>query len=563
MQAALVVQDTGHGEPTHGGATSSVGALPDRARVGNWAATVGRLPSQSYSTATSPGGQTHDQSAFTPGAFAGTTCSASSAETNVAALFKGHCGQPAGIPRVGSRIGSRPGSRPPWRVGRSRPPWSYAERRVTAVLTATSSTMPHLGTTRRTLHGLWGSKTRCRVLTCVPRVLHGHGSSSDDVAVLYRLMRCLLGLATVLMRRDLSKDAELLVLRHENTVLRRQISRVRYTPADRAWLAALSGLVPRCGWADVFPVTPATILAWHRKLIASKWDYTARRRPGRPPTAVAIKNLVMRMATENPTWGHRRVQGELIRLGHRIAASTVWQILHDAGIDLAPRRSGPTWRQFLTAPAQAVLAVDFLHVDTISLRRIYILIAVEHGSRRAHLAGVSAHPTGAWTTHAARNLLMDLTDRLTTVKFVLRDRDSRFSKAFDAVFTADDIRTLTSPPQAPRANAICERMIANTAPRATRQDPHRQRTPPTPDPDGLPPSFQHRATTPHTRATRPGPSRNPVPTHDQPRRPPGSPQTNPRRTHQRVSPRRMTEPDTTNLQVKHGILYSSPTRFGS
>jgi transposase len=189
--------------------------------------------------------------------------------------------------------------------------------------------------------------------------------------ILYRLMRCLLSLTAVLMRRDLSKDAELLVLRHENTVLRRQISRARYTPADRAWLAALSRLVPRRRWAEVFPVTPATILAWHRKLIARKWDYTARRRPGRPPTATAIKNLVVRIAKETPTWGYRRVQGELIRLGHRIAASTVWQILHDAGIDPAPRRSGPTWRQFLTAQAQAVLAVDFVNVDTVFLRRIY------------------------------------------------------------------------------------------------------------------------------------------------------------------------------------------------
>ncbi|MDQ3763719.1 MAG: integrase core domain-containing protein [Actinomycetota bacterium] len=145
----------------------------------------------------------------------------------------------------------------------------------------------------------------------------------------------------------------------------------------------------------------------------------------------AINNLVVHMATENP-WGHRRVQGELVRLGHRIAASTVWQILHDAGIDPAPRRSGPTWRQFLTAQAKAILAVDFVPVNTILLRRIYVLIAVEHGSRRAHLLGVSAHPTGAWTTQAARKLLMDLADR---------------------------IRILTSPPGAPRANAICERMI--------------------------------------------------------------------------------------------------------
>ena len=274
--------------------------------------------------------------------------------------------------------------------------------------------------------------------------------------ILYQLARCLLGLITVLVRRDLSKDAELLVLRHQNAVLRRQVARVRYTPADRVWLTALSRLVPRRRWAEVFAVTAATILTGHRRLVARKWDYTARRRPGRPPTAATIKNLVMRMATENPTWGHRRVQGELVRLGHRIAASTVWQILHDAGIDPAPRRSGPTWRQVLTAQAKAVLAVDFLHVDTILLRRIYILIGIEHDSRRAHLLGVSAHPTGAWTTQAARNLLMDLADRVSTLKFVLRDRDSRFSRAFDAVFAADDIRTLITPPQ---ANAICERMI--------------------------------------------------------------------------------------------------------
>jgi transposase InsO family protein len=242
-------------------------------------------------------------------------------------------------------------------------------------------------------------------------------------------------------------------------MLRRQVSRVRYTPADRVWLAALSRLVPRRRWAGVFPVSPATILTWHRRLVSRTWDYTARRRPGRPPTATVIKNLVIRMAAENPTWEHRRVQGELVRLGHRIAASTVWQILHDAGIDPAPRRSGPTWRQFLTAQAQALLAVDFVHVDTVLLRRIYALIIVEHGSRRAHLAGVTAHPTGAWTTQAARNLMMDLGDRVATLSFLLRDRDSRFTTAFDAVFTAEGIRILTSPPGAPRANAICERMI--------------------------------------------------------------------------------------------------------
>jgi transposase len=230
----------------------------------------------------------------------------------------------------------------------------------------------------------------------------------------------------VLVRRDLGKEAELLVLRHENAVLRRQISRVRYTPADRMWLAAVSRLLPRRRWAEIFPVTPATILAWHRKLVSRQWDYAARRRPGRPPTAAVIKQLIIRMATENPSWGHRRVQGELVRLGHRIAASTVWQILHGAGLEPAPRRSGPSWRQFLTTQVKAILTVDFVHVDTVVLRRIYALIAVEHSSRRAHLIGVSAHPTGAWTTQAARTLLTNFGKRVMTAKFLLRDRDSRF-----------------------------------------------------------------------------------------------------------------------------------------
>ena len=142
-------------------------------------------------------------------------------------------------------------------------------------------------------------------------------------------------------------------------------------------------------------MTPATLLAWHRRLVARKWDYTSRRRPGRPSTAAAIRKLVIRIATENPAWGHRRVQGELGRLGHPIAASTVWQILHDAGIGPAPRRSGPTWKQFLTAQARGILAVDFLHVDTVLLRRLYALIVFEHGTRRARLAGITANPDGA------------------------------------------------------------------------------------------------------------------------------------------------------------------------
>ena len=278
-------------------------------------------------------------------------------------------------------------------------------------------------------------------------------------SVAYLVVRSLLGCLMVLARREVSKDAELLVLRHENAVLRRQISRVRYQPGDRLWLAALSRLIPRHRWGEVFAVTPATLLAWHRRLVARTWDYTSRRRPGRPSTPAAVRKLVIRMATENPTWGHRRVQGELIKLGHRIAASTVWQILHNAGIDPAPRRTGPTWKQFLTAQARGILAADFVHVDTVFLRRIYALIVIEHGTRRAYLAGVTAHPDGSWTTQAARNFLMDLGQRAGSVKFLIRDRAGQFTGTFDAVFTAAGVRILLSPPQAPRANAVCERMI--------------------------------------------------------------------------------------------------------
>ena len=157
--------------------------------------------------------------------------------------------------------------------------------------------------------------------------------------------------------------------------------------------------------------------------------------------------------------GTPAVQGELVRLGHPIAASTVWQILHDAGIGPAPRRTGPTWKQFLTAQARGILAVDFVHVDTVLLHRIYALIVIEHGTRRVHLAGITANPDGAWTTQAARNILMDLGHRATAFKFLIRDRAGQFTASFDAVFTAEGIRILASPPQAPRANAICERII--------------------------------------------------------------------------------------------------------
>jgi putative transposase len=280
------------------------------------------------------------------------------------------------------------------------------------------------------------------------------------LSLVYRLLRCLFGLLAVLIRCDLSKDAELLVLRHENQVLRRQLSgRLRWDHADRLWLTALSRLVNRRRWPEIFPVTPATILRWHRDLVARKWDYTDRRRPGRPSTGISVKTLIIRMARENPAWGHRRVQGELARLGYAIAASTVWEILHAAGIDPAPRRAGPTWREFLAAQAHAILACDFLVVETVLLKRLHVLVFIEHGTRRLHVAGVTAHPTGAWAAQQARNLAMDLGDRLGTLRFLIHDRDPLFITAFGEVFRAEGLRIVTTLPRTPRMNAICERVI--------------------------------------------------------------------------------------------------------
>jgi len=277
--------------------------------------------------------------------------------------------------------------------------------------------------------------------------------------IVYLLTCRVLGLAVVVFRGDRAKDAELLVLRHENAVLRRNVGRVRYDPADRVWFAAVARLLPRRRWTGIFPVTPATLMAWHRKLAGSKYDTCHRRKPGRPPTVPGIARLVVRLARENPLWGHRRIHGELTKLGVTVAPSTVWEILRAAGIDPAPRRSGPTWQQFLHAQAAGVLAVDFLHVDTVLLKRVYVLVFIEHGTRRIHLGGVTAHPTGDWTVQQARNFALTLGERFESIRFLIRDRGSNFTTSFDAVFQAVGIRIVRTAVQAPRTNAICERLV--------------------------------------------------------------------------------------------------------
>lgn len=237
----------------------------------------------------------------------------------------------------------------------------------------------------------------------------------------YLVMLRVFGWLALLARSDRAKDVEILILRHQVAVLQRQVTAPRLSWADRAVLAALARLLPGSQLRQLRLIaSPRTLLRWHASLVRWRWTYP-RRAPGRPRTAQVIRALVLEMARDNPGWGYRRIHGELTGLGYGVAPSTVWQILKDAGIDPAPRRSDHTWRAFLNAQANTILAVDFFHVDTVLLRRLYVLFFIEHGTRRVHLAGITAHPAGEWVAQQARNLLMDLEDHAEGLKFLIRD----------------------------------------------------------------------------------------------------------------------------------------------
>ena len=212
------------------------------------------------------------------------------------------------------------------------------------------------------------------------------------LGLVYLMLVRVLSWLALLARSDADKDAEILTLRHEVAVLRRTSARPTLTWRDRAVLSALGRLLP-APLRQLRLVSPRTLLRWHHQLVARRWTYP-RRPSGRPPTAPALRALVLRIAGENPRWGYRRIQGELVGLGRAVAASTVWTILRSAGLDPAPRRSGPTWRQFLSVQAHAILAVDFAHVDTVFFRRLYLLVVIEHGTGRVHLAGSPPTPPG-------------------------------------------------------------------------------------------------------------------------------------------------------------------------
>ena len=248
---------------------------------------------------------------------------------------------------------------------------------------------------------------------------------------------------------------EIVMLRHEVAVLRRQVVRPALRPPDRALLAGLSRVLDRRRQGRFF-VQPETLLRWHRDLVRRKWTYAHR--PGRPSIPMGTISIILRLARENPTWGYRRIQGELARMGVTLAPSSVWAILHRHGID-PPMRTGPGWKEFLRTQATSMLACDFFSVDTVLLKRFYVLFFIELDTRRVYVMGVTAHPTDSWVVQQARNLAMALEDRVQPIKFLIRDRDKKFTSSFDEVFRSEGIRIIRTPIRAPRANAFAERFV--------------------------------------------------------------------------------------------------------
>jgi transposase InsO family protein len=262
---------------------------------------------------------------------------------------------------------------------------------------------------------------------------------------------------------DWDKDAEILALRHQIAVMERQLNgqRVLFTADDRAFLAALLHRLPKNALRRIrLLVRPDTVLRWHRDLIARR--HAAQSRPhrgGRPRTVRSIRALALCLARENPNWGYRRLHGELLVLGVKVAASTVWEILQDAGLPPAPERAAGTWADFLRSQADALPACDFFETTTLSGARLYVFAVIEHGSRRIRILGATAHPTAAWVTQTARNLVMDLEDVACRARFLIRDRDAKFPALFDAILKEAGIEVVLSGVRIPRMNAIMERWV--------------------------------------------------------------------------------------------------------
>ena len=279
------------------------------------------------------------------------------------------------------------------------------------------------------------------------------------LSFLYRLARRALQLVRVHRMDALAKDAEILVLRHQLAVLRRQVARPRFSWSDRALVALLSSLVPRERWRS-FLVTPETLLAWHHRLVKRHWTYP-HRRPGRPALAEETVELICRLARENPRWGYLRIVGELRKLGVTVSKGSVAAVLRRHGLSPCPRRQGSSWSEFLRAQAKGILATDFFTVDSVALRRYYVLFVVELHSRAVHVLGVTANPDGAWVAQVARNFIADLEDHGRQFRFILRDRDTKFAANFGTVLRSAGIEVVPTPVHSPRASAFAERWVGS------------------------------------------------------------------------------------------------------
>jgi transposase InsO family protein len=276
-------------------------------------------------------------------------------------------------------------------------------------------------------------------------------------SLLYLSLRRLIGLVLLRARSSEFKELEIVVLRHELALLRRQVARPAFRLADRAFLAAASRLLPRTRWPSFF-VTPETLLGWHRRLVARRWTYPSRS-PRRPRIGGEVRELVLRLARENPLWGYRGIVGELAGLGIVVSATSVRKLLAEAGLGPAGQRGGLPWREFIRRQAQSMTACDFFTVETVTLRRIYVLFFIELSSRRVHLASMTENPDGTWVTQQARNFTWSLPERERPLRFLIRDNDAKFTRAFDGVFRNDGIEIIRTPVTAPKANAIAERFV--------------------------------------------------------------------------------------------------------
>jgi putative transposase len=279
----------------------------------------------------------------------------------------------------------------------------------------------------------------------------------EGLSLAYWVVRRLFELLILFGRPERAKEVEILVLRHELQVLRRQVGRPRLRSADRVLLAALGRLLPRpCS----FLVQPATLLRWHRDLVRRRWTYEGRQ-PGRPPLFAETRQLILRLAAENASWGYKRIHGELVGLGIGLSPSSVWNVLQRHGIEPAPRRASLSWREFLRQQAAVILECDFFTVESLWLRQFYVLFFIELSRRRVYLAGVTAHPDGAWVVQQARNLIMTLAERGQSHRILIRDRDKKFTVAFDEAFRSEGVRPIRAPVAAPRAKAHAERWVGS------------------------------------------------------------------------------------------------------